>query len=263
MPRTTSISLRSSATSSRDGLTSASLTGTHSGDVRLLTAEAGGARVAFTDRAGGVSDPPFHSLNLAITVGDQRDAVLENRRRVGTAAGFDADRLALARQVHGVDVIEVQRGDAGVLGDADLLVTEAPAATMGILTADCAPVVIVGGGRAAVVHAGWRGVVAGAVERGLELVPAATHAWVGPSIHACCYEVGPEVIDAFRSRALPVADDSHVDPGAAAAEILRRAGIGNVDASAECTFCDPRYFSYRRDGVTGRQGGFVTLEASE
>lgn len=239
-------------------MTSAPLIENHTENLRLLTATAGGARVAFTDRLGGVSDHPFDSLNLAITVGDERPSVLENRTRVATAVGFDADSLALARQVHGSDVIEVGPGDAGVLGAADLLVTET-STTMGILTADCAPVIIVGGGRAAVVHAGWRGVVAGAVERGLELVPAATHAWVGPSIHSCCYEVGPEVVDAFRSRDLPVADDSHVDPGAAAAEVLRRAGVANVEASEECTFHNQRYFSYRRDGVTGRQGGFVTL----
>ena len=242
-------------------MTSAPLTEMRSENLRLLTAAAGGARVAFTDRVGGVSEEPFDSLNLAITVGDERASVVENRKRVAAAAGFDAGSLALARQVHGADVIEVGPGDAGVLGEADLLVTET-ATTMGILTADCAPVIIVGGGRAAVVHAGWRGVVAGAVERGLELVPAATHAWVGPSIHACCYEVGSEVIEAFRARDLPVADDSHVDPGAAAAEILRRAGLANVEASEECTFHDPRYFSYRRDGVTGRQGGFVTLDGA-
>lgn len=242
-------------------MTSASLIETHAGGLRLLTGSAAGARVAFTDRRGGTSEEPFDSLNLAITVGDERDPVLENRRRVADAAGFDVSKLALARQVHGRDVIEVRSGDSGVLGEADLLVTEASGTTIGILTADCAPVVLVGGGRAAVVHAGWRGVVGGAVERGLELVPDATHAWVGPSIHSCCYEVGEDVLDEFRSRSLPVADDSHVDPGAAAASILHRAGIGTVVASEECTFCNDRYFSYRRDRVTGRQGGFVTLDA--
>ena len=84
-------------------------------------------------------------------------------------------------------------------------------------------------------------------------------AWVGPSIHSCCYEVGPEVIEAFGARGLPIADASHVDPGATAAHILKRAGVKQVEASTECTSCDARYFSYRRDGVTGRQGGFVTM----
>jgi YfiH family protein len=237
------------------------LTETVSDGIRLLTATGPGARIAFTDRNGGVSAAPFDSLNLAITVGDERERVLENRSRVATAAGFDISRLALAKQVHGADVIEATETDSGVLGEADVLVTAARRTTLGIMTADCSPVILVGAERAAVVHAGWRGVVAGAVERGLKEVPDASHAWIGPSIHACCYEVGPEVIEAFRSRGLPVADESHVDPSDAAAAILREAGVPNVDVSSDCTSCDTRYFSFRRDGVTGRQGGFVTLDS--
>jgi YfiH family protein len=235
------------------------LTETNSAGIRLITASAPGARIAFSDRNGGVSPAPFDTLNLAITVGDDRDGVLENRARVAAAATFDISRLALAKQVHGADVIEATATDSGVLGEADVLVTEARGTTLGIMTADCSPVILVGAERAAVVHAGWRGVVAGAVERGLKEVPDATHAWIGPSIHACCYEVGPEVVEAFRARDLPVADDSHVDPSDAAAAILRSAGIANVEVSSDCTSCDGRYFSFRRDGVTGRQGGFVTL----
>jgi hypothetical protein len=238
---------------------SAARSETISAGIRLITAACPGARIAFTDRNGGVSAAPFDSLNLAITVGDERERVLENRGRVATAAGFDIDRLALAKQVHGADVIQVGAGDSGVLGEADVLVTSAPGTTIGIMTADCSPVMLVGRGKAAVVHAGWRGVVAGAVESGLEQVPDASHAWIGPSIHACCYEVGPEVIDAFRDRGLPVADESHVDPAEAAAAILRASGVANVDVSPDCTHCDRRYFSFRRDGLTGRQGGFVTL----
>ncbi|MGH2809084.1 MAG: peptidoglycan editing factor PgeF [Actinomycetota bacterium] len=235
------------------------LSETATSGVRLITAAGPGARIAFSDRNGGVSDAPYDSLNLAITVGDDRARVLENRARVAAAAGFDGERLALARQVHGADVIEATATDSGMLGEADVLVTTAPGTTIGIMTADCSPVILVGRRRAAVVHAGWRGVVAGAVERGLEEVPDATHAWIGPSIHACCYEVGPEVVDAFRARGLPVAGPDRVDPSRAATAILHRAGIENVVVSDDCTSCDQRYFSFRRDGVTGRQGGFVTL----
>src|SRR5918997_5813187 len=88
---------------------------------RLLTAAGERIRVAFTDRDGGVSDPPFHSLNLGLLVGDDEGCVWENRIRVGKAAGFDADDLALARQVHGAQVIAAEK--SGVLGDADVLVT--------------------------------------------------------------------------------------------------------------------------------------------
>ena len=237
----------------------ADLTETHAGGIALLAGRAPGAAVAFTDRAGGVSTPPFDTLNLAITVGDDRARVVENRSRVAAAAGFDAAALVLAKQVHGDGVIEAGPGDRGVIGEADILVTSETGTTLGILTADCAPVILAGEGRAAVVHAGWRGVVAGAVERGLEAVGRVAQAWVGPSIHACCYEVGPEVIDAFEARGLPIADATHVDPSRAAAQILGDAGVEEIEVSSRCTCCDLRYFSYRRDGLTGRQGGFVTL----
>ena len=230
--------------------------------LRLLTDEGAserGIRVFFTDRRGGASAPPFDSLNLAARVGDDPVRVEENRRRVAGAAGFDLTRLALARQVHGASVIEVRDGEAGVVGEADVLVTRSRAATIGILTADCAPVVLWGDGVIAIAHAGWRGLVAGAVEAGVAATGGVTAAWVGPSIHACCYEVGPEVIDAFERRNLPVADGAHVDPGRATAVALRRAGVDAVAVSDTCTSCDRSYFSHRRDGVTGRQGAFATL----
>lgn len=217
--------------------------------------------MAFADRGGGVSEAPYDSLNLAVRVGDDRSAVMENRRRVAQAAGFDPGRLVLARQVHGADLIEVGSGDTGVVGEADGLVVRAPGPVAGILAADCAPVVIAGERGVAIVHAGWRGLVAGVVERGVAAVGPATAAWIGPSIHACCYEVGPEVIAAFRSAGLPVAGESHVDPGRAAAVALRRAGVAQIAAAVECTSCDSRYFSYRRDGVTGRHGAFAGLLA--
>ena len=225
---------------------------------RVLVAEGSRVKVAFSDREGGVSDPPYHSLNLGLFVGDDEGCVWENRIRVGRAAGFDADDLALARQVHGADVAIVD--GPGMAGDADVLVTDRPGRPIGILTADCAPVIIESDEKVGAVHAGWRGVVGGAVEAGLAAVGPALRAWIGPSIHACCYEVGPEVIEAFRAKDLPVAGDDRVDPARAAAVLLRRAGVEDVVVSDICTSCDERYFSYRRDGVTGRQGAFAWLQ---
>ena len=226
---------------------------------RLLTATGERIRIAFSDRHGGVSDAPYDTLNLGLFVGDDEGAVWENRIRVARAAGFAADDVALARQVHGADVAEVDEGAAGVVGEADVLVTERTRAPIGILTADCAPVILEGRGRIGVIHAGWRGVVGEAVEAGLAAVGAVDRAWVGPSIHACCYEVGPEVVDAFEAKGLSVVEGSRVDPGRAAAELLRRAGVEEVFVSDVCTFHDERYFSYRRDGTTGRQGAFAWL----
>src|SRR5918996_1429655 len=202
------------------------LTDVDADGLRLVADESAaerGLRVFFTDRRGGVSSAPFDSLNLAARVGDDAERVEENRRRIAGAAGFDVARLALARQVHGARVI------------------------------------LWGDGVVALVHAGWRGLVAGAVETGAAATGNVNAAWVGPSIHACCYEVGPEVIDAFEGRNLPVADGAHVDPGRAAAVALRGAGVEAIAVSEVCTSCDRSYFSHRRDGVTGRQGAFATL----
>lgn len=221
----------------------------------------GGARahVAFSDRNGGTSAPPYDSLNLAARVGDDPHRVDDNRVRVAEAAGFDPERLRLARQVHGAEVLDVSSRDPVVAGEADVITTSEGGLVIGILTADCTPVVVVGARRVSIAHAGWRGLVAGAVEAAVAAVGDADAAWVGPSIHACCYEVGPEVVDAFRRRGLPVAGADRVDPGRAATFALHRAGVDRVVASIDCTSCDPRYFSYRRDGTTGRQGAFVWL----
>lgn len=224
-------------------------------------ARAAGVLVAFTARLGGVSKAPYDTLNLAVRVGDERTDVMENRRRAAAAAGFDAARFTLAIQVHAADVLDVAADDAGVLGEADGLFTAAPGPVLAILAADCAPVALWGSRGVAIVHAGWRGLVAGVVAAGVERVGEVHGAWVGPAIHSCCYEVGPEVVDAFTEAGLPVAGESHVDPGRAAAAALTDAGVSNVTMSEVCTSCDERFFSYRRDGVTGRHGAFVSLLA--
>lgn len=230
--------------------------------VRLLldaAARSTGVLVAFADRHGGVSAPPYASLNLGALVGDDPHTVAANRMRVAAAAGFDPAELVLARQVHGAGILEVGPTDSGAIGEADVLVSRIPGKVVGILTADCVPVVVHGNAAVAVAHAGWRGLVAGAIEAAVDAVGTVRKAWVGPSIHACCYEVGPEVVDAFRARGLPVASGDHVDPGRAAVVALHRAGVTDVESTTDCTSCDQRYFSYRRDGVTGRQGAFAGL----
>jgi polyphenol oxidase len=220
-----------------------------------------GVLVAFARRTGGVSRPPYDSLNLAASVGDDPKDVDENRRRIASALGSQVSDLVLAKQVHGCGVMAATASSSGTIGEADVLVTREPGKIIGILTADCVPVVLHGPSSVAIAHAGWRGLVGGAIEAAIEHVGPVTKAWVGPSIHACCYEVGPEVIDAFRARGLPVADDSHVDPGRAAVVALHRAGVEKVESTTDCTACDDGYFSFRRDGLTGRQGAFAGLLA--
>lgn len=222
-------------------------------------APATGAEVWFHDRNGGTSEPPFDTLNLAFSVGDERAHVAENRARAARSAGWSAPDLALAKQVHGADVIEVAEGSARPVGFADVLITRRPGVVVGILSADCVPVALVGERGVAMVHAGWRGLVAGAIEAGIGAVGPVRAAWVGPSIHACCYEVSDDVLDAFRGSGLPVAGPDRVDPGRAAVFALHRAGITEVASTDDCTCCSSRYFSYRRDGLTGRQGSFIAM----
>ena len=220
-----------------------------------------GLLVAFAGRTGGVSRPPYDSLNLAATVGDDPAAVEANRRAVARAIGFDPSDLVRAKQVHGCASLEATETSSGVIGEADVLVSRSPGKVIAILTADCVPVVLQGHEGIAIAHAGWRGLVAGAIEEAIDRVGRVEKAWVGPSIHACCYEVGPEVVAAFAEKGLPVADERHVDPGRAAVVALHRAGVTDVDATTECTSCDDGYFSFRRDGTTGRQGAFAGLLA--
>ncbi|MFN2526654.1 MAG: polyphenol oxidase family protein [Actinomycetota bacterium] len=233
----------------------------HSQGIALLVGSAPHANVWFTNREGGVSRGPYASLNVAARVGDHPAAVGENRRRAAAAAGFDVTGLTFSRQVHGKSVLEIGTKPDGpmVAGVADVLVTRRPNVILGILVADCAPVVLAGERGLAVVHAGWRGLVEGVVESGVASVAPVRSAWIGPSIHACCYEVGPAVVAAFRERGLPIADDRHVDPGMSAVAELRRLGVERVVMSDDCTSCDTRYFSYRRDGTTGRQAAFACL----
>lgn len=232
------------------------------GSVEVL-ADPGAARhgwfVAFTDRVGGVGAHPYDSLNLSGRVGDDDASVRANRVAVGAALSFDPERLVMADQVHGSDLREVSPGDAGVVGAADVLVVRVPGPVAAILAADCAPVAVAGSDGLAIAHAGWRGLVGGVIERAVDAVGSPSAAWVGPCIHACCYAVGSEVIEAFEARGLPADPRGRVDAARAAEVVLRGSGVHRVAVATECTSCDPRYFSYRRDGVTGRQAGLVAL----
>lgn len=222
-----------------------------------------GVSVVFSGRRGGRSEAPFDTLNLSPFIGDDPEAVAANQRSVEDAAGFEPGGLTLVHQVHGTDVLEARSGGR-VAGDGDGLATTEKGLAIGVLTADCVPVLIKGEHGIAAAHAGWRGMTAGVIDEAAEKVGAIEAAWVGPSIHACCYEVGSEVLAAFEASGLPVAERredgrGRVGPGRAAAVILHRLGAPYLSQSSICTSCDADFFSYRRDGKTGRQGGFITL----
>jgi YfiH family protein len=241
--------------------------------VRWLVAEleggGGRATAAFTARVGGVSEPPYASLNLGLLTGDDPDAVRENRHRAATAVGVDPRDVVIARQVHGVELVEhdgPQRPPSyAVPGpsvrDADGHATAIPGLAPLVFVADCLPVALAGPGGAAMVHCGWRGLAGGIVERGAAAV-AATNAAIGPGIGPCCYEVGDEVLEAFAPLGEGVAEGRMLDLGAVATRLLVQAGVEHVEAAGLCTSCNPDlFFSHRRDGgQTGRQAGLVWLD---
>ena len=223
-------------------------------------------RVVFSTREGGVSEGPYRSLNLGIFTGDEPANVVENRRRLCAAEGVDPERATMAWQQHGGEVLRARPEsivDPGLRHDpCDGLWSDDPGQSMLLLTADCLPIALarLDGERpaVAVLHAGWRGLLAGIVPAGVaalgsRLVTAA----VGPSIGPCCYEVQEDVAGPMRAAfGTGLVRDGRLDLWTAAERALRAACVTRVDRFDLCTACDPaRFFSHRRDGgVTGRQG---------
>ena len=230
-----------------------------------------GVGAGFTGRAGGVSGPPYDSLNLGGAVGDDPAAVLDNRRRAAAALGADPERIVFMRQVHGA---EVAFADSTDLPDpVDAVVTTVPGLALAVLVADCAPVLVAdaAAGVVGAAHSGRPGTAAGVVpalvkamcERGAD--PARMTAAIGPAACGRCYEV-PESMRDEVAATVPAAyaTTSKGTPGldirAGVAEQLASAGVARVTADARCTIEDPGLFSYRREGRTGRFAGFVWLK---
>ena len=233
-----------------------------------IALEVDGARVAFTDRHGGVSIPPYDTANLGFATGDDPDAVTENRRRIAYELDDapEARTWAWARQVHGARVVEVDA--PGVGGDADALVTAGTGVSLVVLAADCAPIALVADGVVAAVHCGWRGLVAGVLESAVRVVRergrGPVRAVIGPCISPAHYEFGARELEQVTSR-LGTAVEGRTESGGLALDL--RAGVGVALASAGvddrtdvdvCTYASSDYFSHRRDGVTGRQALIVT-----
>jgi polyphenol oxidase len=233
--------------------------------MRLFRWEAPGPyRVAFSTRLGGVSEGPFESLNLGILTADEPARVVENRRRLCDALEVDPGTATMAWQVHGGEVTEAKpRGilERTIFERCDGLWSDRPGQAMVLLTADCLPVALAranGTLGLAVLHVGWKGLLAGIVEAGARALgggPVA--AAIGPGIGPCCYEVGEEVAASYRERfGEEVLRGRSLDLPDATERALRAAGIEEVERSGRCTACDSKlFFSHRRDrGVTGRQG---------
>jgi YfiH family protein len=229
-----------------------------------------GFLAAFTERTGGSSEGPFRSLNLGLATKDSPERVFDNRRRV--AHGFGLDQMAALRQVHGSTVVHVEAGptwrgfDGGSreVPRGDALATASADLGLVVLTADCVPVVMADPvtHMLAVAHAGWRGVAAGVLIQAIGTFPepGRIHAAIGPAIGPDHYEVGEEVVAAVASAssggaiATGLGTRPHLDLPRTVAQILGELGVRRIESSEECTACLPdRFFSYRRDGPTGRQ----------
>jgi polyphenol oxidase len=252
--------------------------------LRWLEADLGQARAAFTSRLGGVSAPPFDSLNLGVLTEDADEAVVVNRERLAQALGLDPERIPIGLQIHGADIAfhdGPQRPSpfahpGSEIPEVDGHVVSVPALAPLVLAADCLPVALSGPGGVAMLHCGWRGLAAGIVATGAAAV-GATAAAIGPGIGPCCYEVGEDVVAAFSGlgegvvdagggpvsgAGVPKSSRRRLDLPAVARRLLREAGVGRVESAGLCTSCEPGlFFSHRRDaGRTGRQAGLVWVE---
>lgn len=228
-------------------------------------------RALSTTRIGGLSLAPYDSLNLGDHVGDKPENVEQNRSRL-------VQQLALPtapnwlEQIHGCDVVDAEIG-----GQADAAISHSSGKVCAVMTADCLPLLLCDkqGRSVAAVHAGWRGLLDGVIEVAVEkmsLPASEIIAWMGPAIGPTVFEVGDEVFQAFIHRD-PASADHFKDsrPGHKLADIyglasqrLAAKGVAFIGGGQCCTVSDSaRFFSYRRDGVTGRMATLIWLEDSQ
>ncbi|MFO7858080.1 MAG: peptidoglycan editing factor PgeF [Ectothiorhodospiraceae bacterium] len=224
-----------------------------------------------TTRRCGVSAGPYASLNLGGNTADSEQAVARNRRSLVRNAGLPGDVFWL-RQVHGMRVVAAH--DALPEAEADAVWTDRPGQPLGVLTADCLPVLLCDqkGSRVAAVHAGWRGLAGGVIEAAAVAMdrPAGDLlAWLGPAIGPDHFEVGDDVrerflaADAQAERAFHAGRSGHwyADLPLLARLRLEGLGVAGIHGGRWCTYADDkRFFSYRRDGETGRMGTVIWLE---
>jgi YfiH family protein len=240
-----------------------------------------GVRHGFFGRKGGSSLGEFAENNMSIAVGDTPRLVDINRTGAAEALGFVRNQLFLLKQVHSARVHRLNEvPDNDVAIEADALVTRQPGLALGILTADCTPILLAdaAAGVIGAAHAGWRGAVDGIVGNTIASMvelgadPANIVAAIGPTISGENYEVGPHFMDDFvklrpdgwRHFSTHNGGRAHFDlPGFVMAE-LERAGVTQVDRAGDCTYGHPdRYFSHRyathQGGTTGRQIAIIGL----
>lgn len=228
-------------------------------------------RAVATTRTGGVSVGPYASLNLGAHVGDDANAVRENRQRLRSTLGLSREPLWL-NQVHGTAVVEALPHEAPPTADASF--SRSAGHACAVLTADCLPVLFCDrdGTRVAAAHAGWRGLAGGVLEsalRAMSVAPDRVLAWLGPAIEQDMFEVGAEVREQFVARSADNARAFEVNArGRWQADLydlarreLARLGVAQVFGGGFRCYADrDRFYSYRRDGTTGRMATLVWMK---
>ena len=230
----------------------------------------GHVRAGTTTRCGGVSRLPFDGFNLAGHVGDEPAAVAVNREQLRQRLNLPAEPLWLKQQ-HGNKVIKAEMEQPG---DADGAYTGKSGKVCAVLTADCIPLLLCNrdGTEAAALHIGWRGLCSRITRSGLSLfksAPGELLAWIGPHIRQEHYEVGIDVVDACS----PIWAETHsaVTPSRAnrwrldLAQLVRtellNLGVTAISDCRQCTYANRElFYSYRRDGVTGRMASMIWME---
>ncbi len=243
----------------------------------------GGVAHGFFTRQGGVSTGIFASLNCGPGSGDELANVTENRARVAEILGAKPTHLLTVSQRHSAAAVTAKAPwSGGKVPEADAIVTATPGLAIGVLTADCAPVLLCDGEARVIgaAHAGWRGALSGIIEATVKAMqklgakPERTVAAIGPAISQKAYEVGADYRDKFVAEEPQSAPFFAIDEGSGephfdlpgyVAERLKRAGVGTITDLGVCTYCEEsRLFSYRRSqhhGETdyGRQISAILL----
>ena len=229
-----------------------------------------GVHACCTTRLGGLSNAPFEQLNLALHVGDDDDKVNRNRELLRHQLQLPAVPEWI-NQTHGTHTVILEED---ITRDADAAITRMPGKVAVVMTADCLPILLCNrdGTEVGAVHAGWRGLERGVVQQALATMQSSNEllkAWIGPGISQACFEVGDEVREAFED-SVPKSRDyfsSHreghwlCDLAGIAEMILHSQGVGEVYRDSYCTFQDAeRFFSYRRDSVTGRMASLIWIK---
>ena len=229
----------------------------------------GAIRACCTTRIGGSSQGAYASFNLGLHVGDEEQRVRDNRQRLRGLLQLPNEPCWI-RQTHGTRVVTLETDDGR---DADASITRRPGTVAVVTVADCLPILLSNraGTEVAAVHAGWRGLQAGIIKNTLAQMHSAAAdliAWIGPGISRDFFEVGADVYSAYHQTIEAVdpffsprgADRWLCDLAGIAELVLTRHGVAEVTRTADCSYRDSdRYYSYRRDAVTGRMAALIWI----